>query len=84
MREKIAKGVGIAGFLLIAGATGGFEQDRCSVAMYLCLNSAGFAMMAASKFWYDYQGLKSYRRRNSLKHRRMQYENGIKGRSDSY
>lgn len=84
MQEKLARALGIAGFLAIAGGAGGFEQGGSELT-YLIITLAGAAMAAASIFWYDYQCIKAERRRQSLKYRGVRHnENGFKRRSDSY
>ncbi len=83
MRNKIAGALGLAGFLTIAGATGGLEWGG-SVINYLLITAAGVVMIAVAMLLYECQCVQEERRRNSLKHRRMQYEDGLKRRSDSY
>lgn len=70
MRDKIAGAVGMAGFLMITGATGGLSQGNCSVTTYLQIVAAGVVMIAAAMLWYEYQCVKEERRRRRIRHRR--------------
>lgn len=80
MRNKIAGALGLAGFLVITGATGGLEQGG-SVINYLCFTVVGVVMIAVAMFLYECQCVQEERRH---KRRTGYYENGIERRSDSY
>ena len=84
MREKLARALGLAGFLTIVGGAGSYELGG-TVTTYLCTSAAGVAMIAVSAFWYEMQAVKAERHMKRLKHRRVrQDEDGTKRRPDSY
>lgn len=84
MREKIARALGLSGFLVVAGGVGSFEQGMPGTTCLVTI-AAGLGMMALSMFWYKYQSLKAERYMDSLEYRRaMHYENGIERRAGTH